>query len=114
MNFKIFFTRITLILLFTQETPAEFISGAAFQLSSFERANLTQIKEKGKDTIHYNYDPFGRRIQKTVGTVITQYACDGDDIIEARDDKGDILYTLIQGSSTDGPILAEVRGWPRG
>ena len=58
--------------------------------------------------VSYVYDPFGRRIQKTVNGVVTRYLYDGDQIIAETDNTG-----AIQAKYTHGPGVDEVLAMQR-
>ena len=56
-------------------------------------------------TVNFNYDPFGRRIEKiapTAGTTI--YAYDGDNVTEELAAGGNLLAHYTQGAGIDEPL----------
>ena len=62
----------------------------------------------GTGTITFKYDPFGRRIQKSSALGTTNYAYEGDDLIEELDESGNTLARYIYGQRTD-ELLSELR-----
>jgi RHS repeat-associated protein len=68
-------------------------------------------------TVTFKYDPFGRRIQKSLTTgatppitTTTTFAYDGDNITETTDNAGNILTVYVEGSRTDEPLAAQQAG----
>lgn len=59
-------------------------------------------------TITYQYDPFGRRIEKITPAETIVYLYDGDNVLEEVDGNGAVLARYTQGPGIDRP-LAEVR-----
>jgi RHS repeat-associated protein len=53
---------------------------------------------------NYKYDAFGRRIQKDVGGVITNYIYDGDQLIAEYDGSGNLTKKFIYGPGIDEPV----------
>jgi RHS repeat-associated protein len=52
----------------------------------------------------YTYDPFGRRISKTVNGVVTKFLYDGDQIIAEYDGSDNLVAKYINGASIDETI----------
>ena len=76
-------------------------------------SRLTQVTLPGTGgTVTFEYDPFGRRIQKSFtqnsNTTTTDYLYDGRDLIEEIDSSGNVLARYTQFPSLDQP-LAELR-----
>lgn len=61
-------------------------------------------------TISYEYDPFGRRIKKTVNGTVTNYVYDGDRVIEERDGADALLRRYVYGAGIDEVLLMEQGG----
>jgi RHS repeat-associated protein len=55
-------------------------------------------------TVHFKYDPFGRRIQKSGPLGTTNYLYDGLDLIEELDTSGNVLARYSQGPGLDQPL----------
>jgi RHS repeat-associated protein len=71
---------------------------------------LTSVTLPGTGgTVSYQYDPFGRRIQKVTPTATTIYVYDGPNVIEEVDQNGVVLARYTQGANVDEP-LAVVQG----
>ncbi|MBN1916432.1 MAG: hypothetical protein JW889_00870, partial [Verrucomicrobia bacterium] len=43
---------------------------------------LVRVKEGETTVAEYEYDPLGRRVRKTVGSAVTRYVYDGQNVIE--------------------------------
>jgi len=69
---------------------------------------LTSAFVPGTGTITFNYDPFGRRIQKSGPHGTTNYLYDGPNSVEEVDSSGNILARYTQAWKADEP-LAELR-----
>src|SRR5580658_9536361 len=69
---------------------------------------LTQAVVPGANggTTTFKYDPFGRRIQKSgpLGTTNYLYDGDGDNVIEAVDNSGNLLTRLTDTQNVDEPL----------
>src|SRR5262249_8986728 len=56
-------------------------------------------------TVTFKYDPFGRRIQRTSPSGITNYIYDGNNILEELDSTGNaVLVKYTQGEWVDEPL----------
>jgi YD repeat-containing protein len=66
---------------------------------------LIQVVVPGTGTTSFRYDPFGRRIQKSVPLGTTNYLYDGqwEDVIEEVDSSGNILARYNQEMGLDFP-----------
>lgn len=58
-------------------------------------------------TVSYEYDPFGRRIKKTVNGTDTNYVYDGDRVIEERDGSDNLLRRFVYGVGIDEVLWVE-------
>jgi RHS repeat-associated protein len=58
----------------------------------------------------YQYDPFGRRIQKTVNGVTTKYAYDGSDIVTQYDGAGNPIAGYVFSLAIDDPLSVTQAG----
>ena len=61
---------------------------------------LTSVTGRGMNA-SYVYDPFGRRIQKTVNGTVTRYLYDGDQILEERDASNNVTAKYTHGPGID-------------
>ncbi len=52
-------------------------------------------------SLSYKYDPFGRRIEKTVNSATTRFLYDGDQIIAEYDGSGTLIAKYVYGSGID-------------
>jgi len=91
----------------TETQPIANCSPTTFTLTyawDFEN-RLTGITSSTTGAVgSYTYDPFGRRIQKVAGGVTTNYAYDGDSIIEELDASGSSVARYAQGLAIDEPL----------
>jgi len=55
----------------------------------------------------YSYGPFGRRTQKNVDGIVTNYFYEGYEILVEYNGSGELLQTYIYGPCIDEPILIE-------
>lgn len=60
--------------------------------------------------ITYEYDPFGRRIEKKVDGAITKYIYDGDQVICETDGAGNITAKYVYGAGIDEVVTMERGG----
>ena len=61
---------------------------------------LIAVEHPGS-SIEYQYDPFGRRISKTVDGVTAYFIYDGDQVIEERDAANQLIASYVYGSGID-------------
>src|SRR5262249_15478507 len=59
-------------------------------------------------SVTFKYDPFGRRIQKSVGGSSIGYLYDGADVIEEIDSSGSPLSGFVEGPGAD-EVFAETQ-----
>jgi RHS repeat-associated protein len=55
--------------------------------------------------VSFKYDPYGRRIQKSSATRTTDYAYDGDNIVEELNTAGTSAARYTQGLGIDEPLV---------
>ncbi len=65
---------------------------------------LVQLTTTNSQLVTYKYDPFGRRIEKSVNGVITRYVYDREDILFELDGSGNIVTEFVHGPGIDEPI----------
>jgi RHS repeat-associated protein len=73
--------------------------------NTYDYENRLVSATNGTITAAYNFDPFGRRISKTVNGTTTNFLYDGDQIIAEYDDGGVLQKKYIYGSGIDEPIV---------
>ncbi|MGD9642100.1 MAG: RHS repeat domain-containing protein [Elusimicrobiales bacterium] len=56
-------------------------------------------------TVHYRYDPLGRRIEKAVDGNIQRYVYDNEDIIAILDGNNNLSETFTHGPGIDEPLV---------
>ena len=65
-------------------------------------------------TVSFEYDPFGRRIEKAFSengtTTTTNYLYDGDDTVESVDQNGNEEAKYVQGLGIDEPLAQSSNG----
>ncbi len=59
---------------------------------------------RGSNTATYTYDPFGRRLTKTVNGVVTRFLYDGDEVIAETNSGGAITAKYLYGPGIDEPL----------
>ena len=69
---------------------------------------LTSVQVPGFGTVTFQYDPFGRRIQKSSPLGTTNYLYDGANLLEELNSSGSLVTRYTQGLGIDEP-LAEAR-----
>src|SRR5437879_2409649 len=55
-------------------------------------------------TVTFKYDPFGRRIYKSLSTATSIYAYDGDNLIEETNSSCGVVARYAQGQNIDEPL----------
>lgn len=60
--------------------------------------------------ISYNYDPFGRRIQKDVNGAQVKYVYDGEDIVLEYNTADELIASYLHGPGIDEPISLHLNG----
>src|SRR5437879_1892078 len=55
-------------------------------------------------TVTFKYDPFGRRIYKSLSTATSIYAYDGDNLIEETNSSGGVVARYTQTDEVDEPL----------
>ena len=74
------------------------------QLRRYKREVDIQGSPQDVLTVTYDYDPLGRRYQKSVNGVVTKYIYDGIDILHELDGHNRIVRTYTHGLSVDEPL----------
>ncbi len=65
---------------------------------------LVQLIAPNAQLVTYKYDPFGRRIEKSVNGTITRYVYDREDILFELDASSNIITEFVHGPGIDEPI----------
>ena len=71
---------------------------------------LIELQMPNGTIAQYAYDPFGRRIQKNVNGVITNYLYDKDEILMEYDQNGNVIRTFTHGLGIDQPLMVNANG----
>jgi YD repeat-containing protein len=75
--------------------------GRSFAWDFENRLVQTMVPEQNGGTTTFEYDPFGRRIQKSGPLGTTNYLYDGWDLIEEVDNAGNVLARYNDGVGFD-------------
>ena len=59
----------------------------------------------------YAYDPLGRRCEKRVGSVVTRYVYDRDEVRAEFDESGNLLRQYVTGGSVDKLMAVKIGGF---
>ncbi len=71
---------------------------------------LVRVELPDGGTVSYKYDPFGRRIEKSVNGVVTAYVYDGNAILLELDASGQMIARYMSGPGIDWPLMVEREG----
>ncbi len=66
---------------------------------------LIQVQMPSGSIVQYEYDPFGRRIEKNVNGRITQYLYDNQNILFEYNQNGNVLSAFTHGAGIDEPLM---------
>jgi len=80
------------------------LTSIATNTYSYDLENRLTSATTPSHTASYGYDPFGRRISKTVDGVTTKFLYDGDQIIAECDGSDNMTAKYINGASIDETI----------
>lgn len=83
-------------------------SSAVTQYGYDAENRLTSVVLPGGPTVTFVYGPFGRRIEKRVGPVITRYVYDGDEEIAEFDGSNNLIRSYVNGEQLDVPAGLKV------
>ncbi len=79
------------------------------RVSTFDEVNrLTTVLKSGV-TSSYKYDALHRRVSKTVGSVVTNFVYNGDELIEERNATGGLLGDYVYSNRLD-EVITMTRG----
>jgi len=67
------------------------------------------VREDGS-IVNYKYDGLGRRIEKEVDSIVTQYIYDQEDILLELDGSNNIVARYTHGPGVDEPLIMEKSG----
>ena len=85
------------------------------QITSYEYTaenQLVRVVSNGT-TVNYKYDGLGRRVEKeviNVGSVVTRYVYDNEDILLELDGANNIVARYTHGPGIDEPLVMEPGG----
>ncbi len=80
------------------------VNGTSAYAWDFENRLSSVTLPSGAGQVTFKYDPFGRRIQKTIASGATNYVYDGANIVADLDGSGAILARYVQGAGIDEPL----------
>jgi len=84
---------------------------SAFTLYEYDAENkLIRVVREDGSIVNYRYDGLGRRIEKEVDSVVTQYIYDNEDILLELDGSNNILARYTHGPGIDEPLVMEKAG----
>ena len=78
--------------------------GSVTRYSWNSQDQLVRVDLPDEMAVEYTYDPFGRRIQKSVNAVVTKYIYDGEDVVAELDGSDNVTTTYVHGPGMDEPI----------
>ena len=84
---------------------------SAFTLYEYDAENkLIRVVREDGSIVNYKYDGLGRRIEKEVDSVVTQYIYDNEDILLELDGINNIVARYTHGLGIDEPLIMEKSG----
>jgi len=84
---------------------------SAFTLYEYDAENkLIRVVREDGSIVNYKYDGLGRRIEKEVDSVVTQYIYDNEDILLELDGSNNIIARYTHGTGIDEPLIVEKGG----
>ena len=84
---------------------------SAFTLYEYDAENkLIRVVREDGSIVNYKYDGLGRRIEKEVDSVVTQYIYDNEDILLELDGSNNIIARYTHGPGIDEPLVMEKGG----
>jgi len=86
-------------------------TSSAFTLYEYDAENsLIRVVREDGSIINYKYDGLGKRIEKEVDSVVTQYIYDNEDILLELDGSNNIVTRYTHGPGIDEPLIVEKSG----
>jgi len=83
----------------------------AFTLYEYDAENkLIRVVREDGSIVNYKYDGLGRRIEKEVDSVVTQYIYDNEDILLELDGSNNIVARYTHGPGIDEPLIMDESG----
>ena len=84
---------------------------SAFTLYEYDAENkLIRVVRDDGSIVNYKYDGLGRRIEKEVDSVVTQFIYDQEDILLELDGSNNITARYTHGPDIDEPLIVERSG----
>ena len=80
------------------------------QTTIFAYDSENRLLSASANTSSYTYDPFGRRLSKTVGGVTTRFLYDGEQLLAETDAAGAVQAKYVFGAGLDEPLRLERSG----
>ena len=90
--------------------PIGNLSNDGINIYGYDELNHLSTMTNSADTASYSYDPFGRRVSKTVNGAITYFIYDGDRVIEERNASGNLVAAYVYGTGIDEVLTMERGG----
>jgi RHS repeat-associated protein len=89
----------------TYDANGNLKTDGTFQYFYDYRNQLSQVKNAAGTLVvaDYSFDPYNRRIQKSVGGVMTKFLFDGDQTVEERDASNTVQATYVWGTCASCP-----------
>jgi len=86
-------------------------STSAFTLYEYDAENkLIRVVREDGSIVNYKYDGLGRRIEKEVDSVVTQYIYDNEDILLELGGSNNIIARYTHGPGIDEPLIVDKSG----
>ncbi len=85
-------------------------ASCTIRLWDFENRLSSVTLPNNGGVISFRYDPFGRRIQKTSASRVTNYLYDGSNIVAEVSASGGVVASYTQGAGTDEPLAMQRGG----
>jgi len=84
---------------------------SAFTLYEYDAENkLIRVVREDGSIVNYKYDGLGRRLEKEVDSIVTQYIYDNEDILLELDGSNNIVARYTHGPGIDEPLITEKAG----
>ncbi|MBK1707282.1 RHS repeat protein [Halochromatium glycolicum] len=83
------------------------LTGDGTRVYSYDAQNRLTAVATPTRAIRYDYDPMGRRAQKAVDGIETDYLYDGAQVLAEYDENGQRLRRFIYGPGIDQPVVME-------
>ncbi len=85
---------------------SELASGTTTTFVYNSSDQLVRVEASTYTIAAYKYDMAGKRVEKSVGGVVTRYVYDGPNILAVLDASNNLLQLMTQGPGVDAPLIA--------